>query len=242
MWDRLLQILDYWGYFFQSTDLHGIHSPFIYQLSEFSFFNKEEKRIQFIEIQRTEMLKSNGKIENYSISKFANHYSLDAKYAFAIYRISHFLDIHRYHEYGLCTGIETNYMLHRQLAILKRQISYTYHFKENPVKKHTNETWFKSEVNSDLHELSTMPSSWEMHLIHQHEHADKIWDYAEDIVTNHHKHTLLIITNIHETDDHTLNWKRLQNDDRTGVSIDLFKMGIIFFRKEQSKEHFTLRY
>lgn len=241
MWHSLLRIFDYWGYFFQSTDLHGIHSPFIYQFSEFCFYHKREKRIQYIEIQRSKMLMSSGKLRDYSISKFTDRFTLDAKYCFALHRISHFLNVSTINEYGLTVGIETNYLLEYALNQKKQSVNYAYHYSENQVKQFTNETWYKEIVQAPLVSISN-PSPWELHIIHQHDNPDEIWDYADKILKLAHNHTVVILSNIHLTDDHTLNWRRLQNDERTGVSLDLFNMGIIFFRKEQPKEHFTLRY
>ena len=37
-------------------------------------------------------------------------------------------------------------------------------------------------------------------------------------------------------------WEEIKNNKKVTVSIDLFYMGIIFFRKEQVKEHFMIRY
>lgn len=37
-------------------------------------------------------------------------------------------------------------------------------------------------------------------------------------------------------------WEEIKRNERVTVTIDLFFMGIVFFRKEQVKEHFILRY
>lgn len=37
-------------------------------------------------------------------------------------------------------------------------------------------------------------------------------------------------------------WQEIKKNERVTVSIDLFYMGIVFFRKEQVKEHFIIRY
>ena len=36
-------------------------------------------------------------------------------------------------------------------------------------------------------------------------------------------------------------WKNIINNENVTVSIDLFYFGLLFFRKEQAKEHFTIR-
>ncbi len=37
-------------------------------------------------------------------------------------------------------------------------------------------------------------------------------------------------------------WQEIKSNDKVTVTIDLFFMGIVFFRKEQNKEHFILRF
>ena len=37
-------------------------------------------------------------------------------------------------------------------------------------------------------------------------------------------------------------WSAVKAHPRVTVTIDLYNMGLVFFRTEQAKEHFTLRY
>ncbi|WP_298781524.1 hypothetical protein [uncultured Polaribacter sp.] len=51
----------------------------------------------------------------------------------------------------------------------------------------------------------------------------------------------IVINKIHR-DKKTYNiWKKLIKNNQATVTIDLFYLGLIFFRKEQQKEHFTIR-
>ncbi|MFJ1328563.1 hypothetical protein [Capnocytophaga canimorsus] len=52
--------------------------------------------------------------------------------------------------------------------------------------------------------------------------------------------SILIINNIHSHKNKAL-WNELVNHPLVSVSIDVFRQGYIFIRKEQRKEHFTLR-
>jgi hypothetical protein len=53
---------------------------------------------------------------------------------------------------------------------------------------------------------------------------------------------LLIINRLDEFWDQRDNWDKLIRHPRVTANIDLFKMGMIFVRKEQQKETFILRY
>ena len=51
----------------------------------------------------------------------------------------------------------------------------------------------------------------------------------------------IIIENIYRDKNSIKNWKKLIQHKEATVTIDLFYYGLIFFRKEQEKEHFIIR-
>jgi hypothetical protein len=52
---------------------------------------------------------------------------------------------------------------------------------------------------------------------------------------------MLIINGIYKNKIENEKWKRLKNEDFVRVTVDLFYCGVVFFRKEQAKEHFKIR-
>jgi hypothetical protein len=54
--------------------------------------------------------------------------------------------------------------------------------------------------------------------------------------------TIIVIENIHFSEENETGWKRLISDSRVSVSIDLLRYGLLFFRKGISKQHFLIRY
>lgn len=58
---------------------------------------------------------------------------------------------------------------------------------------------------------------------------------------NIHNDTVILIENIHKNKGATYIWKALKQDGTVTVSIDMFYCGLLFFRKEQVKEHFKIR-
>ena len=51
----------------------------------------------------------------------------------------------------------------------------------------------------------------------------------------------VVIKDIHQNKINFLNWQKLIKNSEATVTIDLFYFGLIFFRKEQAKEHFIIR-
>lgn len=56
-----------------------------------------------------------------------------------------------------------------------------------------------------------------------------------------HDNTVVFVENIHKTKATELVWEQLKNNDKITITIDLFYCGVVFFRKEQAKEHFKIR-
>ena len=54
-----------------------------------------------------------------------------------------------------------------------------------------------------------------------------------------HNDSVLIVNNIHQTKEE---WKFLQNHSTVNVSINLFYIGLVFFREQQKEQHFTIRF
>lgn len=53
--------------------------------------------------------------------------------------------------------------------------------------------------------------------------------------------TMLILDDIHKNRKNLENWEALKEQDEVRVTLDLFFCGVVFFRKEQAKEHFKIR-
>ena len=60
-------------------------------------------------------------------------------------------------------------------------------------------------------------------------------------IQNMPNESFLILDNIHANHKVEKKWNYVKNHDKVTVSIDLYYFGIVFFRKEQEKEHFIIR-
>jgi hypothetical protein len=57
------------------------------------------------------------------------------------------------------------------------------------------------------------------------------------------QNSVLIFDDIYWTADMTKAWEEIKTHPAVTLSIDLYKVGLIFFRKEnKQKEHFCLKY
>ena len=54
--------------------------------------------------------------------------------------------------------------------------------------------------------------------------------------------SLFVFDDIHRSDEMEEAWDTIIQHEKVTLSLDLFHLGIVFFRKELSKEHFSLRF
>ncbi|MGB0525564.1 MAG: O-methyltransferase [Flammeovirgaceae bacterium] len=57
-----------------------------------------------------------------------------------------------------------------------------------------------------------------------------------------HEHTLFVFDDIHWSAGMEKAWEEIRTHERVTLSIDLFSVGLVFFRKDEEKTHFTLRF
>ena len=66
-------------------------------------------------------------------------------------------------------------------------------------------------------------------------------EYFELLLPTNTNDSVWIFDDIHWSKDMEEAWKIIQNHSKVTVTIDTFQWGIIFFRREQKKEHFVIR-
>ena len=58
---------------------------------------------------------------------------------------------------------------------------------------------------------------------------------------NLHNDSLIVLNNINRDKSSMASWLDFIKSKKVAVSIDMYYCGVIFIRKEQRKEHFTIR-
>ena len=65
--------------------------------------------------------------------------------------------------------------------------------------------------------------------------------YFNTCLEKSHNDTIMVFDDIHWSRGMEQAWKQIKSHPRVTVSIDLYRMGIVFFRKELSREEFVLK-
>ena len=249
MLNAFIEISDYISYYSAGTTRHGLHSPFVYTFADEVLYQSSLINFEMIEHQRMLMLQSNSKLNHITLSKFTSMFTLDAKYGKLLQRIVDFYKPQHIIELGENNGIESNYLLSNSIIQGCPILSYNFQTNSNKldkIKYHTNIQFanfyqsniFEIQYNTEL-ETQTF---FDLCLIHGQSIADDFWNFYDHCKLRLHTHSMVIFTNIRQTNDHYINWQQITNLPEVTASIELFKMGIIFFRTEQIKQKFILRY
>lgn len=66
--------------------------------------------------------------------------------------------------------------------------------------------------------------------------------YFETCLTNIHNDTVFVFDDIHWSDEMEQAWAYIKEHPSVSVTVDLFWVGLVFFRREQPKQDFILRF
>jgi predicted O-methyltransferase YrrM len=253
--------LNYLYYFFTASTKYDVHSPFIFDFTV-NVINarKHKPAYHAIELVRSQMLKSTALVDvlplgakpkeitqKIELKKLAKNTSKSAKYAELLERICAYMKPTYAIEIGTSVGIST---LYQSIGI---ENGFLITLEGNP--KSVEIAKFNSE-KIGLQNIQFIEGLFENTLpevVKQLPHIDYVFfdgnhsleatlQYFEWCLPKVHENTIFIFDDIRWSDEMNLVWQKIKNHPQVTVSVDLFFLGIVFFRPNQAKEHFTLRY
>lgn len=113
------------------------------------------------------------------------------------------------------------------------------------VERLIRENGFKTGVNlafDDLEELQQMqiPDSIDYALIRIKE-TDRIYPAFLRITDVVHNNSMVVFYKMYHSPQSASEWEKVRDHPMVRVTVDLFFIGLVFFRKEQARQHFRLR-
>ncbi|MFS4483034.1 O-methyltransferase [Hyunsoonleella sp. 2307UL5-6] len=253
------QIKQYIKFIFKSTNQHGVHSPFIYNLITTCFYDKKKyhdynKSIDFrIRLKQTndnitvtDFGAGSHKLKSKSrqVSDIVKHVSISKKNARLLYRINKHFASNSILELGTSLGVATHVLaLSNPDAIITTiegcpEISKyaKHHFQQLHLKN-------IDVITGDFLEIIPKLKHPKFDLIffdgnHQKEATLM---YFEMLIDKAHNDSVFIFDDIYWSKGMTEAWEVIKQHPKVTVTVDTFYWGIVFFRKEQLKEHFVIR-
>lgn len=251
-----------YAFFAKHRHGHGIHSPFVFDFITTILDGKEED-VTFLEINeiRTNMLSSNESISytdpgagsmmrpgmSRKVSDIARYSSTPHKYGRILYRMVKKYKPNTIVELGTSLGLGTLYLS----AANKDGITYTMEgavplsqiaeSNFNKLKK-KNIKLIKGLFETSLPKLLNEIERIDFVFIDGNHSFDATWNYFNLCLEKSGNDSTFVFDDIHWSDEMEQVWKEIKKSPEVRVTIDLFQMGIVFFKKELSKQNFVIRY
>ena len=262
----------YSKFLWRSTNAHGIHSPFVYDLVTKCFYDQSNypqystlrelrkelrqshETIQVLDFGAGSRDQNLQKGQTRPVKQMLHNASISPKRQRLLFRLVHYFNSKNVLELGTHLGMGTIAMA---LGNPKATITTvegcpnTEKFSKNHLNKWLAENHFSGAldlINTPFttyfaKQLSTTTNEKKFNLIYLDGHHDgqATLEYFNKIKKLMHNDSLLIIDDIYWSKSMTLAWNDIVKDPKVTVSIDTYFWGLIFFRKEQTKEHFIVR-
>jgi predicted O-methyltransferase YrrM len=254
----------YLQYLNKSGTRHSVHSPFVYSLVDEVLRNKTDyPEFREIEELRQKLLSKSQLIEitdfgaganlkSYEhrferVSALARKSSVDAKYGRLLFRLVGYFKSETILELGTSLGISTLY-----LALANRE-AQVYTLEGCTTKSEQASTNFQAlnALNIDLHigrfdivlpDLLKNLKKLDFAFIDGHHTFDATIDNFETLLKIAHNDTVFIFDDIHWSRGMEKAWQQITDHQHVTVSIDLFRFGIVFLKKELSRQKFVIRF
>lgn len=236
-----------------------MHSPFVYDLVTKCFYDKtKHPEYKALEAYRSDLLKNSEMItitdfgsgskvfksDKRAINAIAKTSGTSLKNTKLLFRIIRYFQPTSILELGTNLGIATHAMAlgntnatittiegcPETLKIANRNFS---------AKKISNITTINGDFKTQILDLKT--DEWDLIFFDGHHSKEATLTYFEILLPTVHNDSVFIFDDIYWSKGMTEAWELIKNHPRVTITVDLFNWGIVFFRKEQLKEHFKIR-
>ncbi len=265
MYSTLTLVKKYIQYYAKASNSkgHGVHSPFVYQFIREVLLNKQEHPATLaIEKKRVSLLSNKNVIEVWDrgagsrqidkkyrpVKKIASSSLKPKKYGQLLYRIIAYFNPTNVIEMGTSLGITTCYIAAAvndkpvitmegapTIAAIARQ-----QFEELGIKNiQIVEGDFDKTLTTVLESIDKVGMAY---VDGNHKYVPTI-QYFHDLLGKSNEDTVFIFDDIHWSAEMEKAWEQIKEHPSVTLTIDLFYIGLVFFRKEnKEKEHFIIRY
>ncbi len=256
----LFQIQSYLKFLLKSSNQHNIHSPFVYDIVIGCFYDKTNKTWYEKSTNYRQLLLQNKTLvlvqdfgagsktlqENErKVSKIAKNAGISSKRARLLGRLVNYFNAENILEIGTSVGIATASMSfanpHSKIITLEG-CPNTALVAEKSFKQ------FKlNNINIEIGDFKkTLPKvlendTFDLIYFDGNHQKEATIQYFEQCLTRSNDNTIFIFDDIYWSQGMQEAWNYIKNHAEVTVSIDTFYWGLIFFRKEQPKQHFTIR-
>ena len=256
MWHQSIQ---YFKFLLKSSNQHGVHSPFVYDLITTCFYDKNTyDDYGAILNYKKSLLKNTSKIKvtdlgagsqvmknrERSIAAIAKNAGTTVKRAKLLYKLILYFKPKTILELGTSLGIATHALSlgYPQTIIISIEgCSHTATFSKKQLEAfHVKNTdIIIGDFNNEIEKL--ISNSYDLIFFDGNHQKEATLHYFDAFVETANNNSVFIFDDIYWSEGMTEAWEIIKKHPKVTVTIDTFFWGFVFFRKEQVKEHFTIR-
>lgn len=257
----LQNIKSYLKFLFNSKNEHGVHSPFVFSLVTKCFYDKMKyPEYSILKNYRNSLLQNKSTIEvtdfgagsrvfksnKRQISKIAKTAGISSKRAELLFRIVNYFQPENILEIGTSLGLATTALAlgNKKTKIISLEgCPNTVNQCQLQLQKFNinNIEFINTEFSSYLSNFQLPTSNFQLIYFDGNHSKKATLDYFELLLPTIANDSVWIFDDIHWSKDMEEAWEIIKNHSKVTVTIDTFQWGIVFFRKEQEKEHFVIR-
>lgn len=255
----MYQILQYIKFLLRSSNEHGVHSPFVFELVTKCFYDKKRySEYQKIREYKEKLYQNNQVIEvtdfgagsrvfksnKRKISKIARTAGITKRRARLLFRICRYLNVKNTLELGTSLGIATAALAsHKTNSVTSIEgCPETSGVAKNSLRSSgfDNIQIKTGEFSSILPDQTNQ--QYDLVYFDGNHSKEATLHYFNLLISSKHNNTLFLFDDIHWSREMNEAWETIKTNEEVSITIDTFYQGLVFFRKEHlEKEHFTMR-
>jgi predicted O-methyltransferase YrrM len=257
-----LQLLtSYLTHQFTAKTRHGVHSPFVYNLVDKVFYDFSSRPdYKAIEELRGKLLSDERNItvtdlgagshvnnnKQKQVKEIAKNALKPKKLAQLIYRIVNELKPKNIIELGTCLGLTTAYLTKAspkakiitiegcpQTALVADENLKSLHLENVNILTGNFDTVFPAVLKQE--------ESLDFVFVDGNHRKQATLDYFNWCLPKIHEGSLMIFDDIYWSKGMKEAWEEIKANPQVTLTVDLFWIGLVFFRKGQVKEHFKIK-
>ncbi len=253
---------EYVRYRLRSFKLHGVHSPFVYHLyRSVILHNGDYYAYLRLEALREKLLGDNRKLQVTDfgagpksgkklvrkVKRIAASSAKPAKYSQLLFRLVNHFQPGTIFDLGTSLGITTAYMA----EAAKNSLFFTFegcpavaavareNF-ENLGIKHVQ--LVEGNLDETLARQLAQVESLDFAFFDGNHRYEPTMRYFNACLAKAHEYSLFVVDDLYWSSEMKKAWSEIKKHPQVLQTVDLFFIGLVFFRRTQPKEHFTLLY
>lgn len=242
---------------------HGVHSPFVFKFIKdvliddryfYAYDAIENLRSQLL-TDKTQVIINDfgagsrtGLQQKRMIGQIASSSLKPKKYAQLLFRIADYYKAKNILELGTSLGITTSYLASANesasIITMEGADAIANIAQQNFINLNKNNIEIiRGDFDETLPSLLKKINALDLIYVDGNHRYKPTLNYLNLLLPHCHDNTIMIFDDIHWSAEMEQAWDEIKQNNVVTLSIDLFGIGLIFFRKEnKQKEHFTIRF